>query len=292
MDTGTPIAFLGLGAMGRPMALRLIEAGYQVTVWNRTAARAAGLVAAGARQAATPREAAAVARVIFLMLADTAAVAAVLDGDDGVLRGARPGTVVVNTSTIGPADSRRFAAQCMAASLRYLESPVMGSLGQAASGTLVALTSGDPAAIGDVSGVLLVLAKRIVQAGEHGHASTLKLAMNLLVAGITELLGESIAVAHRSGLPLDLLRDTLMSSVLASPFIGYKAPQLLERQYEPLFSARLLVKDLDLLLASAQDVGVRLPATSAVREQYARAVAEGLGDRDMAVVREVLDRTP
>lgn len=291
MDAGTPIAFLGLGAMGRPMAARLIEAGYQLTVWNRTASRGEALVAAGARQAATPRDAAAVARVVFLMLADPPAVAAVLDGDDGVLRGARPGTVLVNTSTIGPADSRRFAAQGTQASLRYIEAPVMGSLGQAASGTLVALAGGDSAAIAEVSAVLLVLAKQIVQAGELGHASTLKLAMNLLVGGITELLGESIAVAHRSGLPLDLLRDTLMSSVLASPFVGYKAPQLLERKYEPLFTAQLLLKDLDLVLATAQQAGVRLPATSAIREQYARAVADGLGDRDMAVVREVVDRT-
>ena len=271
------------------MAKRLIEAGYQVTVWNRTASRADDLVAAGARRGATPREAVAGARAVFLMLSDPAAVDEVLEGDAGVVRGARPGTVVVNTSTVGPADSRRFAARCASASLRYVESPVMGSLGQASSGTLVALTGGDPAAITDVSALLLVLAKQIVRAGDIGHASTLKLSMNLLVGGITELLAESIAVARGAGLPLDLLRDTLMSSVLASPFIGYKGPQVFERRYEPQFSARLLLKDLDLLLASAQEIGVALPATAAVREQYGRAVRDGLGDRDAAVVREVVD---
>lgn len=289
MDTGAPVAFLGLGAMGKPMASRLVDAGYLVTAWNRTPGRADDLIKRGARVADNPRDAAAGSRVIVLMVSDPVAVAAVLGGDRGVLAGAREGSTVVNMSTIGPADSRRFAGQCEKAGVRYVESPVMGSIGQATSGTLVAIVSGDTAAVADVSGMLLVMARQIIRAGEIGQASTLKLVMNLLVGGTIELLAESIAAAQRSGLPLELFRETLLSSVLASPFVGYKSPLLFERRYDPQFSTRLMLKDLDLVLASAAEHGLALPATAIVREQFARAVEAGLGDDDAAAVREVMD---
>jgi 3-hydroxyisobutyrate dehydrogenase len=289
MDTGAPVAFLGLGAMGKPMASRLVDSGYLLTAWNRTPGRADELIKRGARVADNPRDAAAGSRVIVLMVSDPAAVAAVLGGDRGVLAGARDGSTVVNMSTIGPADSLRFADQCGTAGVRYVESPVMGSIGQATAGTLVAIVSGDTTAVADVSGMVLVMARQIIRAGDIGQASTLKLVMNLLVGGTIELLAESIAAAHRSGLPLELFRETLLSSVLASPFVGYKSPLLFERRYDPQFSTRLMLKDLDLMLASAAEHGLELPATAIIREQFARAVAAGLGDDDAASVREVME---
>jgi 3-hydroxyisobutyrate dehydrogenase len=289
MDTGAPVAFLGLGAMGKPMASRLVDSGYLLTAWNRTPGRADELIKRGARVADNPRDAAAASRVIVLMVSDPAAVAAVLGGDRGVLAGAREGSTVVNMSTIGPADSLRFADQCGTAGVRYVESPVMGSIGQATAGTLVAIVSGDTTAVADVSGMVLVMARQIIRAGDIGQASTLKLVMNLLVGGTIELLAESIAAAHRSGLPLELFRETLLSSVLASPFVGYKSPLLFERRYDPQFSTRLMLKDLDLMLASAAEHGLELPATAIIREQFARAVAAGLGDDDAASVREVME---
>ncbi|HTL95150.1 MAG TPA: NAD(P)-dependent oxidoreductase [Gemmatimonadaceae bacterium] len=289
MDTGAPVAFLGLGAMGKPMASRLVDSGYLLTAWNRTPGRADELIKRGARVADNPRDAAAGSRVIVLMVSDPAAVSAVLGGDRGVLAGAREGSTVVNMSTIGPADSLRFANQCGAAGVRYVESPVMGSIGQATAGTLVAIVSGDTTAVADVSGMVLVMARQIIRAGDIGQASTLKLVMNLLVGGTIELLAESIAAAHRSGLPLELFRETLLSSVLASPFVGYKSPLLFERRYDPQFSTRLMLKDLDLMLASAAEHGLELPATAIIREQFARAVAAGLGDDDAASVREVME---
>jgi len=134
-----------------------------------------------------------------------------------------------------------------------------------------------------------VMTKQIIPAGAIGQASTLKLVMNLLVGGTIELLAESIAAAQRSGLPLELFRETLLSSVLASPFVGYKSPLLFERRYDAQFSTRLMLKDLDLVLASAAEHGLALPATAIIREQFARAVAAGLGDDDAASVREVMD---
>jgi 3-hydroxyisobutyrate dehydrogenase len=271
------------------MAGRLVDSGYLVTAWNRTRGRADDLIKRGARVADSPRDAAAGSRVIVLMVSDPAAVSDVLGGGRGVLAGARAGSTVVNMSTIGPADSLRFAEQCEKAGVRYVEAPVMGSIGQAASGTLVAIVSGDTTAVADVSGMLLVMTKQIIPAGAIGQASTLKLVMNLLVGGTIELLAESIAAAQRSGLPLELFRETLLSSVLASPFVGYKSPLLFERRYDAQFSTRLMLKDLDLVLASAGEHGLALPATAIIREQFARAVAAGLGDDDAASVREVMD---
>lgn len=289
MFTHPAVAFLGLGAMGRLMAARLIEARYPVTVWNRTGGRDAELVAAGASRAATPAAAVTDARFIIVIVSDPPAVEQVLFGANGVVHGAAAGAVIINCSTIDPDSSRAFAERAAALGLRYVECPVMGSLGQAASGTLVALASGDADAITEAGPIVLLVAKQIVRAGPPGCASALKLVMNLLVGGITELLAESIVLAERSGIAPDLLRETLMSSVLGSPFIGYKAPQLLERRYDPMFSARLMLKDLTLASAMASARGVALPGTDAVRSAYARAVAAGLGERDFAAVRDVID---
>jgi 3-hydroxyisobutyrate dehydrogenase-like beta-hydroxyacid dehydrogenase len=275
--------------MGQPMAMRLLEAGYGVTVWNRTAARADALVAAGARRAETPAEAARGARVIVLMLADPGVVERVLLGNDGVLRGAGRGVLVLDCSTAGPDDSRTFAANCASAGVRYVEAPVLGSVTQATTGALVALAAGDDDAVADAEPVLRAFAARVVRAGRVGQGSALKLVMNLLVGGLTELLAEAIVLAERAGLSHDAVRDTLLDSVLASPFLGYKAPQVLERRYAaPLFTTRLMLKDLNLALHLASELGLTLPATLTIRDLYVKAADADYGDQDFAAVREVV----
>lgn len=285
-----PISFLGLGRMGQPMAMRLLEAGYGVAVWNRTAARADDLVAAGARRVDTPAEAARGARVVVLMLADPAAVERVLFGADGVLAGAERGMLVVDCSTIGPDDARTFAANCASAGVRYMDAPVLGSLTQATTGALVALVAGDDDVVAEAEPVLRAFAKRIVRAGKVGQGSALKLVMNLLLGGLTELLAESIVLAERAGLSRDVVRDTLLDSVLASPFVGYKAPQLLERRYAPLFTTQLMLKDLNLALHLAAELGLTLPATTTIRDMYVKAASTDHAEQDFASVREVVGR--
>jgi 3-hydroxyisobutyrate dehydrogenase-like beta-hydroxyacid dehydrogenase len=282
-----PLSFLGLGRMGQPMAMRLVARGYGVTVWNRTAARADELVAAGARRAGTPGEAVRGAQVIVLMLADPEAVERVLFGGDGVLRAAENGALVIDCSTNGPDDARTFAANCISAGFRYVEAPVLGSVKQADTGTLVALAAGDDDAVIQAEPVLRAFASRVMRAGGVGKGSALKLVMNLLVGGLTELLAESIVLAERAGLSRDVVRDTLLDSVLASPFVGYKAPQLLERSYSPLFTTRLMLKDLNLVLHLATELGLTLPATTTIRDIYAKAADEH-AEQDFASVREVV----
>jgi len=276
--------------MGQPMAARLLDAGYPLAVWNRTAERARDLAARGARLAPTPADAARGARVAILMLADPAAVRAVLLGTNGVLAALDEGAIVVDMSTVGPADSRAFDAACAERGVRFVNAPVLGSRPAAEQGKLTVLAAGDAAAIDEVEPILRTLGSTVVRVGEVGQGSTLKLCMNLLVGGLTELLAEAIVLAERAGLAPDVMRETLMASVLSSPFLAYKAPQLLERQFSPLFTTKLLLKDLDLALAVARDEGVPLPGTAAIREVYAQAAGAGYADQDFAAVIEPVAR--
>ena len=288
--TPPPVAFLGLGRMGQPMAARLVAAGYPVTVWNRTPERARELAERGAAVATTPALAARGARVVVLMLSDPPAVEQVLFGDGGVLAALDPGATVVDCSTVGPEDSRRAAARCAEIGVGFVDAPVLGSTPAAAQGTLTVLAGGEERAIRAAEPVLHLFGSRVVRTGEVGSASALKLVMNLIVGGLTELLAEGILLAERSGLAKDVVRDALFSSVLSSPFLGYKAPQLLDRRFSPLFTTGLMLKDLELTLALAAERGLSLPGAAAMRDAYAAAAAAGRRDDDFSAVIEELDR--
>ena len=284
-----PLAFLGLGRMGHAMAGRLLAAGYPVTVWNRTAARGRDLVERGAKQAVTPREAVHGAAVAIVMLADPPAVDQALLGEDGVLAALSRGATIIDCSTVGPADSRRLAAQCALRGVGFVDAPVLGSVPAAEQGTLTVLAGGDAATVDAVAPILETIGKEVVRAGPTGQGSALKLVMNLLVGGLTELLAESFVLAERAGLEKDTIRRTLAGSVLNSAFVGYKGPQLLDRQFAPLFTTRLMLKDLDLVLRLAGEVGTSLPATRTVRDLYARAAKAGRADQDFSAIITELD---
>ncbi|HEU4564996.1 MAG TPA: NAD(P)-dependent oxidoreductase [Gemmatimonadaceae bacterium] len=281
----TRIAFLGLGRMGHPMAERLLDAGHRLSVWNRTRSRGEDLATRGATLAETPAAAVRDSEMVITMLADPGAVMRVLSSDDGVLRGALRGAVMVDCSTVGPEDARAEAALCADHGLRFVEAPVLGSVNQARSGELVALAGGDPAAIDAAEPVLRVMAKQVVRAGAVGTGSALKLVMNLLIGGLTELAAEALVLGERAGVPREAIRETVGASVLASPFLGYKLPQLVERKFHPaLFTTDLLLKDLNLLVHLGKDVGAPLPATTVIRDVYARTAAAGHGGEDFASV--------
>ena len=283
-----PTAFLGLGRMGHPMAARLLDARVPLAVWNRTAARAASLVERGARQAATPADAARGADVVVLMLTDAGAVDRVLVGEGGLLDALAPGAVIADCSTIGPEEARAFAALAAERGVGWVDAPVLGSTPAAAKGTLTILAGGRDADVERAEPVLRALGERIVRTGPSGSASTLKLAMNLLVGGVTELLAESILLAAGAGVSLDVYRETLFASVLDSPFLRYKAPQLLERRFAPLFTTALMRKDLELVLAEGARQGLTLAGTRAARDAYAAAEQAGHAEDDMAAVIEAV----
>lgn len=284
------IAFLGLGRMGTPMAQRLIDAGHSLTVWSRTRAHAEALVARGARVADSPADAVHDAKIVVLMLADPRAVESVLGGAHGVTTAPLGDALVIDCSTVGPGHARRFAELVRHAGGRFVDAPVLGSTPAATAGTLTVLASGEGAAL-DAAEPILSRFGRVVRAGEVGQGNALKLVMNLLVGGLTEVLAEALVLGERSGLSPTLVRETIFASVLKSPFLEYKAPQLFEKRYAPLFGASLMLKDMDLILAQARGVGASLPAAAVMRELYGETVAESAAqgeERDFAAVIEAV----
>jgi 3-hydroxyisobutyrate dehydrogenase len=295
MTTSSPlprVAVLGLGRMGHPMAARLLAAGAPLTIWNRSDGRGDDLVSQGARRARTPADAVYDAEVVLTMLADPAALQQVLTAPDGVLKTLRRSTLVVDCSTVGPAAARATAAQCATKGAAYVDAPVLGSVPAAEQGTLTILVGGAPADVERARAVLAHLGGNIVHTGETGSASALKLVMNLLIAGQTELMAEAFLLAERAGLSRETVHDALAGSVLASPFVGYKAPQLLERKFTPLFTTTLLLKDLDLVLDLARTHELSLPAVRAVRDAYGASATAGRADDDFSAVIAALDRRP
>lgn len=276
--------------MGHPMAARLVAAGIPVTVWNRTPARGADLVAQGARAARTPSDAVYDAEIVVTMLADPAAIEQVFAAPDGVLKTLRRSALVIDCSTVGPAVARITAEQCAARGAAYVDAPVLGSVPAAEQGTLTILVGGAASDAERARGVLTHLGKTIVHTGEVGSASALKLVMNLLTAGQTELMAEAFLLAERAGLSQQVVMDALTGSVFNSAFVGYKAPQLMERKFTPLFTTALLVKDLDLALELARTHGLTLPGVRAVRDTYGESAAAGRRDDDFSAVIASLER--
>jgi 3-hydroxyisobutyrate dehydrogenase len=282
------IAFLGLGAMGAPMAKNLVAAGHDLTVWNRSAARTEGFTALGARVAATPAAAAREAEVIITMLADPPAVAAVLTGPDGVLATARPGAVLVDMSTVRPEDSRRFAALAAEKGLGWLDSPVSGSVGAAESGQLIALVGGEAADLERARPALSAMCKEIHHLGPAGAGSTVKLAFNLMVGVQVLALAEAAHLAAAGGFDRQKFLALAAGSVIGSPIVKLKAPAMAAEDFTPAFALKLMKKDMALAVQEGSQLGVPLPTAAAALQSYVAGVGAGLGDLDFAAIYRVL----
>lgn len=272
------------------MAARLLAAGFPLTVWNRRADRGADLVSQGARRAKTPADAVYDAEVVVTMLADPPALEQVLGAPDGALKTLRRSALLIDCSTVGPAAARAAAAQCANRGAAYVDAPVLGSVPAAEQGTLTVFAGGAASDVERARAVLDHLGKQVIHTGDVGSASSLKLVMNLLVGGQTELMAEAFLLAERAGLSRELVTQALTGSVLNSPFVGYKAPQLLERKFNPLFTTALLLKDIDLALELARTHALELPGVRAVRDAYSGSAAAGRGDDDFSAVIATLER--
>lgn len=294
----TRVAFVGLGRMGAPMAARLAGAGHEVTVFNRTPRPE--LVPAGARASSSCAEAAAGAEVIVTMLADGAALHAVLDGADGILAGVAAGAgagagspagetgarpVLVDMSTIGPDAAREVAARAADAGLDFLDAPVSGSVPAAEAGTLVAMVGGQPAVLDRVRDELGAMTREQLHLGPVGSGAAMKLALNLALAVTNETIAETLLLAQRAGISRDAAYDVLAAGALASPFVTYKRAAFADPVNAPVaFSVDLMRKDVGLALALADDVGLDVPAGRSVAGVLDAASSAGLGDRDIATV--------
>jgi 3-hydroxyisobutyrate dehydrogenase-like beta-hydroxyacid dehydrogenase len=285
VSAGTPpsVAFLGLGRMGALMAGRVAAAGFPLAVWNRT--ERADAVPEGARLASSPRDAVADADVVVTMVADAAALDAVLDGPDGVLAGARPGTVLVDMSTIGPDAARAGAHRCADAGVAFLDAPVSGSTPAAASGQLVAMVGGGKGALDVARPVLAAMTRDQLWLGASGAGAAMKVALNLAVAITNQGVAEVLALAERAGIARARAYDVLTAGAVASPYVQYKRDAFLDPDSTPVaFSIDLMAKDVGLALTVAHETGVALPLAETVESELERASAAGLGGHDLAGV--------
>ncbi len=284
------IAFIGTGLMGRPMAMNILGKGFPLTVYNRTTAKTEQLARAGARVAASPREAAESADVLITMLSDNEAVKSVLTGSDGVLEGLKSGTVYVDMSTVTPDASRRFASMVEQKGAHMLDAPVSGSTNVAEKGELTILVGGDPRILDRVRDVLQSMGKFIFHIGDHGSAVALKLVVNHFVGGMTALLAEGLNLSEKLGIDPTLLSNVMNSSVIRSPMYDIKLPKMVSRDYAPQFPTRLLVKDLNYISETAGKAGVPMPLHEVVRDLFAAATKAGHGDMDFSAVFEIIGK--
>lgn len=279
------VGFVGLGKMGRPMALNLVSAGFDTVVFNRTRSAAGPVVEAGASEATSPRELAGRADVLITMLPDGAAVGAVLEGPDGLLAGMRSGQILIEMSTIGPVAARHLGAKVKAAGAEMIDSPVSGSIPAATDGSLLAMVGGSRTAFDSVQPVLAALTARQIHLGELGGGAAMKLMVNAMI-GITNLaLAESLVLAERVGIERATAYEVIAGSAIASPYVQYKREAFLDPDgAEVFFSNRLMQKDLDLALALGREAESPLFATAAARESLSMATAAGFGKSDLTRV--------
>ncbi|WP_029215469.1 NAD(P)-dependent oxidoreductase [Kallotenue papyrolyticum] len=282
------VALLGLGLMGSGMAHNLLKAGYELTVYNRTRARAEPLAQAGAQVADTPRAAAQQAEVVISMVADDRASRAVWLGEDGALAGAPAGAILIESSTLSSAWVRELAHLAAERGCALLDAPVRGSRDQAAAGELNFLVGGDAALLERVRPVLEAMGRRIDYLGPTGSGAIMKLINNQLAGVQVAALAEALAVAERAGLDLRQVVTLLINGAPGSPIVKGKAAPIAARDYRTNFALRWMHKDLSYALEEAVQHNIALPTVAAAREIYRLAIAQGHADQDFCAVAEVL----
>lgn len=280
----TRIAFLGLGAMGRRMATRLVDAGHDVVVWSRAGVPTEAM-ALRERVAASPRAAAQDAEVVIAMVTDDEASRAVwTDARTGALVGLRPGAIAIECSTITPAWARALAARVGEAGAAWLESPVMGSRPQAEAGSLVCLVGAEAAVVERARPVLAAFGNTVVHVGPAGAGATVKLIANALFGAQVVLVAELLAFAGRAGLDAAAVAEALRQLPVMSPAASAAAAGMLAESFAPLFPTRLAAKDLRYALATAEAAGAEVPLVRGVETILAEAVARGLGEEHLTAV--------
>jgi len=276
------IAFMGLGIMGSRMAANLLRAGHELTVWNRSSAKAQGLVQKGARLASTPAEAARGCDIAFTMLTSPDAVAGVALGPDGFLDHMAKGSLWVDCSTVTPGSARRMAREAASRGVSFLDAPVVGSLPAAEKAELTILVGGDAKDLERCRPLLSVMGKTIRHLGAAGMGCSLKLVNNMLLGNAMAAFSEALAFGEALGFGRAALLDALVGSGVAAPFLAAKREKLATGRYDAEFPLRLMHKDLQLVSDAAFDLGVPLPATHATKEIFGQAAAKGLADVDFS----------
>lgn len=286
------VAFLGLGIMGGPMARHLLQAGHKVALWTHTASKAQKMAAeTGGSAAATPADAARGAEFVFVCVGDSAMSDRVILGEEGVIHGAKSGTVVIDTSTVSPAFSRRVTAELAAKDVPFLGAPITGSKPGAENGTLTWMVGGDRATFDKTRPLMEVMGKQIYYCGGPGMGLHAKLTQNLILSNVLQAFNEGLVLSTKAGVDPELMLDILAHSAAKSGLIEYKAPFVLRGDFSTNFSVKWMHKDVCLMLESGKELGVPLFLTGTTQQLFQAAVSQGLGEEDMCSTIKVLEKT-
>ena len=277
-------AFLGLGAMGAPMARNLIKAGFSLRVWNRSPGRARAFEQSGAIVCASIAEAVRGASFVVSIVADDEATRAVMLDAEGVLASAAPGTVVIDSSTNTPALARSLAQAATARGLAYLDAPVSGSVPQATSGELVFMVGGDPSALATAEPLFAAMGRQAIRIGPSGHGATIKLINNMLSVVMNTALAEAVMLARAAGLDPEPVTQLLNEGPAGSRLTRTKLPKVFGRDFSPQFQLALMEKDMRYFIALAQELDRPVPLASLARSQLQAARIAGLGELDVSAV--------
>ena len=274
---GEQLGFIGLGIMGRGMASNLLKAGCDVRVWNRTPGKMNGLVEIGASTATSPADLAGKCDVVFVCVSDTPDVEEVVLGQNGIIHSARPGSLVVDHSTISPHTTREIAARLNAREVHMLDAPVSGGSEGAANGTLSIMIGGDADQVERAMPYLQSMGKTITHVGEQGAGQMTKLVNQILVVGNTLAMSEALLFAQAGGLDLEKVLSAISGGAAGSWMLTARGPQILERDFRPGFTIDLQQKDLRLALEAADKLGVPTLVTNVAFDLYRTLQTRGMG---------------
>jgi 3-hydroxyisobutyrate dehydrogenase-like beta-hydroxyacid dehydrogenase len=284
------IGWIGAGRMGVPMAGFILKAGYPVLVFSRSAANRQKLVAQGAREAFDSAECVRAADIVFASLPDDDALREVVLRTQGVLANARRGMIFVDTSTVSPEVSAEIDRAAALRGVAYLRVPISGNAKQAETGDLTALVSGPEDAWNTVKPVLEAFSKAQVYLGAGDQALYMKLVANALVVNTAQVMAEALALGRKAGLEWNIMLDTLAQSAIASPWLKAKVGLMKQRDFTPTMTTRLILKDLDLMLAAARENDVPMPLTAVTRQMMQAVVGAGYGEEDYMATIKLAER--
>ncbi|BBP93267.1 2-hydroxy-3-oxopropionate reductase [Bacillus safensis] len=275
------IGFIGLGIMGKPMALNLLKAGHTLTVFDLNEEAIRSLQEAGAKGAVSAAEAASESDIIITMLPKGEHVEAVVSGDQGILTTAAPGTVIVDMSSISPVTSRALAAFAKQHQVEFIDAPVSGGEPKAIDGTLAIMAGGEESIFEQVKDVLLsTMGTEVVLVGANGSGTTAKLANQIIVNLNIAAMSEALVLAAKSGIAIDKMYEAIRGGLAGSAVLDAKVPLILERNFEPGGRIDINLKDLTNVMETAHDIGVPLPLSSQLLEIFHALKADGKSGLD------------
>lgn len=276
----TKVGFIGLGIMGKPMSKNLLKAGYEIVVSDHNSEAADELVALGAQKVSSPKKIAELCDVVITMLPNSPQVKTVALGENGIIEGARPGSVFIDMSSISPLASREIHDALKQKGIDMLDAPVSGGEPKAIDGTLSVMVGGDKAIFDKYQPLLKAMAGSVVHTGDIGAGNVTKLANQIIVAVNIAAMSEALTLATKAGVNPDLVFQAIRGGLAGSTVLEAKAPMVMDRNFKPGFRIDLHIKDLANALDTSHGIGAQLPLTASVMEMMHALRVDGLGQAD------------